>query len=46
VREAGVEVIIPEKDPFALKVGSLYDQYGSDPDINSLIRRIREVGNQ
>ena len=28
------------------KKRQIYDQYGSDPDINSLIRRIREVGNQ
>ena len=46
VKKAGVEVIIPEKQPFAKEVQDLYDQYQSDPEIGSLIRRIQQVGNR
>ncbi len=46
VREAGVEVIVPNKNLFTQKVGPLYEEYESDPEIARLIRRIREVGDK
>lgn len=43
VREAGVEVIYPDKTPFAEKVLPIYESYRSEPEIYDLIQRIRAV---
>ena len=42
VQEVGVEILYPEKDPFAEKVMVLYEEYRSDPVIWDLIQRIIE----
>lgn len=46
VKEAGVEIIVPDKNLFSQQVGPLYEEYESDPEIAELIRRIREIGNK
>jgi len=43
VQKAGVEVIYPDKKPFADKVKSLLDEYRDEPEIFELIQRIKEV---
>ena len=43
VKEAGVEVIYPDKNPFASKVEKVYDNYKNDPELYSLIQRIRAI---
>ena len=43
VQEAGVEVIYPDKTPFAEKVAPIYESYRSEPEIYDLIQRIRAV---
>ncbi len=43
VREAGVEIIEPDIEPFAEGVASMYEAYRDDPVIHALIERIREV---
>lgn len=44
VKEAGVEIIYPEKEPFIEKVESLYQSYkNQDPELYELARRIQEV---
>jgi len=43
VQEAGVEVIYPEKKPFAEAVESMYEQYRSEGQVYELIQRIRAV---
>ena len=44
VQEAGVEVIYPDKTPFAEKVATIYESYRSEPEIYDLIQRIRQEG--
>jgi tripartite ATP-independent transporter DctP family solute receptor len=41
VREAGVEIIEPDRKPFAERVAPLYDSFLSDSVLADLIRRIR-----
>ncbi|MDE2827233.1 MAG: TRAP transporter substrate-binding protein [Bacteroidota bacterium] len=41
VQEAGVEIIYPDKEPFAARVTSLYDEYQETPEIYSLIEQIQ-----
>ena len=41
VKEAGVEVIIPDKAPFMAKVENVFDLYKSSPDVYNLIQQIR-----
>jgi tripartite ATP-independent transporter DctP family solute receptor len=41
VKEAGVEVSYPDKGPFVEKVKHIYDNYKDEPEIYSLIQRIR-----
>ena len=41
VQEAGVEIIYPDKEPFAARVTSLYDEYRETPEIFSLIEQIQ-----
>ncbi len=41
VQAAGVEVIIPDKAPFAARSSAVYDSYVDQPEVADLIRRIR-----
>lgn len=41
VQEAGVEIIYPDKEPFAARVTSLYDEYRETPEIYTLIEQIQ-----
>ncbi|MDE2771159.1 MAG: TRAP transporter substrate-binding protein [Bacteroidota bacterium] len=41
VQEAGVEIIYPDKEPFAARVTSLYDEYREAPEIYTLIEQIQ-----
>lgn len=43
VIEAGVEIKYPDKGPFEERVQQLYDTYKSEPEIYSLIQRIKAV---
>lgn len=43
VKEAGVTVIYPDKEPFAEKVQGIYDSYKDDELLYDLIQRIRAV---
>lgn len=44
VREAGVEIIRPDRQPFRAKVAPMLERYRADPEIGPLIRRIEAVG--
>ena len=44
VKEAGVEVIYPDKSLFQEQVAPLYDSFESDPVIKQLIQEIRNEG--
>ncbi|WP_017730503.1 TRAP transporter substrate-binding protein [Nafulsella turpanensis] len=41
VKEAGVEIIHPDKEPFAELVEPLYETYKDEPEVYSLIQRIQ-----
>lgn len=41
VKEAGVEIIYPDKEPFAELVEPLYESYRSEPEVYELIYRIK-----
>lgn len=43
VKEAGVEVIYPDKEPFAGKVEGIYDMFKDDEVLYDLIQRIKAV---
>ncbi|QLE03039.1 TRAP transporter substrate-binding protein [Galbibacter sp. BG1] len=43
VKKEGVEVIYPEKEPFAEEVQSIYEGYKDDPDFYNLIQKIRKT---
>jgi tripartite ATP-independent transporter DctP family solute receptor len=43
VREAGVEVLYPDKSVFAEKIESLYRELENHPEISSLIQQMRAV---
>ncbi|MBX2963512.1 MAG: TRAP transporter substrate-binding protein [Cyclobacteriaceae bacterium] len=43
VIDAGVEINYPDKGPFEERVQRLYDSYKNDPEIYSLIQRIKAV---
>ena len=43
VQEAGVQVIYPDKAPFAERVLHLYDEYQDTPEIYALIEQIRSI---
>lgn len=43
VKEAGVEIIIPNKEPFAERVEVMYESYKSQPEVYSLIQQIQAV---
>lgn len=43
VKEAGVSIIYPDKEPFSEKVGDLLESYRENDKLYDLITRIREV---
>ena len=43
VKKAGVEIIYPEKAPFAEKVSAIFENYRNEPKIYDLIKRIQAV---
>ncbi|MBX2871132.1 MAG: TRAP transporter substrate-binding protein [Saprospiraceae bacterium] len=43
VVEAGVEIIYPDKAPFSSQVSEIYESYKDNPEIFSLIERIRSI---
>ena len=43
VKEAGVEIIYPDKEPFNAQVNSMYESFRSVPVVYSLIQRIQEA---
>ncbi len=43
VQEAGVEIIYPEKEPFAEKVADIFESYRDEPAVYDLIQRIQAV---
>jgi len=43
LKEAGVSVYHPNKDPFAQKVQELLEGYKSEPELYNLIQRIKQV---
>lgn len=43
VQEAGVEVIRPDKEPFAERVSHIPDLYKDQPAVYNLVQRIKEV---
>jgi tripartite ATP-independent transporter DctP family solute receptor len=43
VKKAGVEIIYPDKAPFADKTQKVYDDYRDNPSISELIMQIRET---
>lgn len=43
VQKEGVEVIYPDKEPFAEEVQSIYDEYKSNKEMYSLIQEIRNT---
>ncbi|MDX1641274.1 MAG: TRAP transporter substrate-binding protein, partial [Balneolaceae bacterium] len=46
VREAGIEVIYPDKEPFREKLQPMYDEYEQNEELNSYIERIQELANE
>ncbi len=46
VQDAGVEVIRPDKTPFAERVADIDELYRDDPELYSLIERIRAAGSR
>lgn len=45
VKKAGVQVIYPDKKPFAALVEPLYESYKNEPEVYKLIREIKASGN-
>jgi tripartite ATP-independent transporter DctP family solute receptor len=43
VQKAGVEIIYPEKAPFAEKVADIFESYKDEPEVYDLIKRIQAV---
>lgn len=43
VREAGIEIHYPDKQPFREKLQPMYDEYAQDEEIQSYIERIEEM---
>jgi tripartite ATP-independent transporter DctP family solute receptor len=43
VQKSGVTIYYPDKRPFIEKVEIIYEKYRSNPRLNSLIQRIREI---
>ena len=46
VREAGIEVVRPDKEPFREKLQPMYDEYAQNEELNSYIQRIEELANE
>jgi tripartite ATP-independent transporter DctP family solute receptor len=45
VKNAGVEIIYPDKQPFMEKVQPLLDEFKSEPKVYELIQKIKDVNN-
>ncbi|NND31817.1 MAG: TRAP transporter substrate-binding protein [Saprospiraceae bacterium] len=43
VQKAGVEIIYPDKAPFAEKVADIFESYQDEPELYDLIKRIQAV---
>lgn len=43
VKAAGVEIIYPDKSPFADKVSDIFENYRDEPEVYDLIKRIQAV---
>ena len=43
IKEAGVKVNYPDKDPFIEDVQNIYEQYQNNPEINTLIQQIKKT---
>ncbi|MBT8206171.1 MAG: TRAP transporter substrate-binding protein [Eudoraea sp.] len=43
VRKAGVEILQPEKEPFARRAEEVYRQYEDDEELYAIIRQIRKM---
>ncbi len=43
VQKAGVEIIRPDKKPFAEKVSHIFETYKDDPEVYALIKKIQAV---
>ena len=43
VMEAGVEIIRPDKSDFSAKVNGIFDQYRDNPEMHTLIEKIRNT---
>ncbi|NND05581.1 MAG: TRAP transporter substrate-binding protein [Saprospiraceae bacterium] len=43
VAEAGVEIIYPDKAPFAAKVAGIFESYQDEPEVYDLLKRIQAV---
>lgn len=41
IKKSGVEIIVPDKEPFAKKVEGIYDTYKDNPNIYNLIQQIK-----
>ncbi|WP_046314413.1 TRAP transporter substrate-binding protein [Pontibacter korlensis] len=46
VKEAGVEIIIPDKEAFSKLVEPMYESYKSEPEVYELIQRIKAEENK
>ncbi|MCF8261152.1 MAG: TRAP transporter substrate-binding protein [Melioribacteraceae bacterium] len=43
VKEAGVEVVYPDKTPFMEKVGTMLEEYKTEPEIYKVIQQIQAI---
>jgi len=43
VKKAGVEIIYPQKEPFAEKVADIFETYQDEPEVYELIKKIQAV---
>lgn len=46
VKDAGIEVIRPDKEPFREKVQPVYESFKDDPKLYSMIEKIQEIGKE
>lgn len=46
VKEAGVQIIIPDKEPFSEAVEPMYEQIKDQPEISSLLEQINAIGEE
>ena len=43
VKKAGVKILYPDKKPFSEKVQTMYDEYVSEKELYTYIKRIQAV---